>query len=155
MRALPRLVSCAAGVALFLTFAVLALGWLGSDQSLASAGNVLYRELQRGEALSGRDELVRRTLEGKTQITAELVAGRLTLPEAAAAFREWNETLDDGKGAWVAPYVTPADQEAVCRNVIVWAAQSTESDPERQAAVVGRLEEELRQFLHPGAPGGP
>ncbi|HZY83920.1 MAG TPA: hypothetical protein VFE78_03760 [Gemmataceae bacterium] len=154
-RALPRLVSyAAAGVALFLISGVFAPWWLGSDRSLASAGSLLLREMQRGEALSSRDEAVRRCLTAKTRITAEVVAGRLGLTEAAAAFQEWNETVKDGNEHWVGVYRTAEDEEAVCRNVIVWAANATERDPERRDAVVGRLEEELRQFLRSRAAGG-
>ena len=147
--ALPRLVlGAVASVALVVIFGVFGPWWFGSDRSLASVASRLYREMQRGQALSSRDEAVRRCLEAKTRVTAEVVAGRLTLLEAAAAFRQCNETVKDGNDAWAGVYRAPGDEEAVCRNVIVWAALATRRDPQRQAAVVRRLEEELRQFRY-------
>jgi hypothetical protein len=153
--ALPRLVLCAAtGVALVLIFAVFAPWWMGSERSLASVGGLLYREIQRGEALSSRDEVVRRCRAAKRRITAEVLAGRMTLPEAAQAFREWNETIKDGNEPWAGVYRAPEDEEAVCRNVIVWARQVANRDPGRQAAVVRHLEEELRELLRSRAADG-
>jgi hypothetical protein len=148
-RVLPRLVLCAAtGVALVLILGVFAPWWMGSDRSLPSAVGLVYHELQRGEALSSRDEAVRRSREAKDRITAELLAGRMTLREAAQAFQEWNETLKDGNDSWAGVYLVPGDEEAACRNVIVWAAKATDRDPERRDAVVRRLEEELRGLHH-------
>jgi hypothetical protein len=148
-RALPRLVACAAaGVALFLIVGVFAPWLLGSERSLARVGGVLYRELQRGEALNSRDETVRRCLAAKSRITEEVLAGRLSLLEAARAFRECHEAIRDGNESWAGVYRAPEDEEAVCRNVIAWARQRTGCDPRRQAAAVRRLEAELREFLH-------
>ena len=47
----------------------------------------------------------------------------------------------------------PNDEESACRNVIAWVWGRTNNDPERQAAVVGRLEEELRQLRQARAGG--
>jgi hypothetical protein len=132
-------------VALVLIFGVFAPWWFESDRSLAHVGGMLYREMQRGAALSKRDEMVRRCLEAKTRITAEVVAGRLTLLEAAAAFQECHESVKAGNDSWAGTYQAPGDEEALCHNVILWATKATRRDPELQAAVVGRLEEELRQ----------
>ncbi len=146
-RALPRLVLCAVtGVALALIFGVFAPWWVGSDRSLAHVAGQLYREVQRGESLNSRDEKVRRCLEAKTRITAAVLAGNLGLAEAAEAFREVNETLDDGNDMWAGTYRTGDDEEAVYRNVLVWAWHRGSRDPERRAAVIRRLEAELRQL---------
>jgi hypothetical protein len=146
-RALPRLLLCAfTGVALVLIGGVFAPWWVSSDRSLASVAGVLYRELQRREALESRDARLWRCREAKARVTAELLAGRLSLAEAAEAFREVNETLQDADDAWVDPYRFADNEEAVCRTVIAWARHDTGCDPARRAAVVGRLEEELRQL---------
>jgi transposase-like protein len=153
--ALPRLVLCAfTGVALVLIGGVFAPWWVSSDRSLARVAGVIYREMQRGEALDRRDERLRGCREAKERITAEVLAGRLSLAEAAEAFRAVNETLQGGDDAWVDPYRYADDEEAVCRTVITWARHRTTDDPERQAAVVARLEEELQQLHQAGAGGG-
>jgi hypothetical protein len=140
-------------VALALIGGVFLPWWVGSERSLAHVAGVLYRELQRGEALDGRDERVRRCLEAKTQITDEVLAGRRGLAEAAEAFREVNERLKGGdSGARRDPFAD--DEEAVYRNVIAWVRGRTSDDPQRQAAVVARLEEELQQFQEASAGGG-
>ena len=140
-------------VALALIGVVLLPWWLGSERSLSSALGVIYREAQRGEALDSRDERLRRCLEVKTRITTEVLAGRLSLAEAAEAFREANATLKDAPDAWVDPYRFADDEEAVFRTVIAWARSRADADPERQAAVVARLEEELQQLQETSAGG--
>jgi hypothetical protein len=135
-------------VALALIFGVFAPWWMGSERSLAQAAGQVYRELQRGEALSSREEVVLRSRDAKQRVTAEVIAGRLTLREAAQAFREWNETLKDGNDAWAGVYRVPQEEDEVCRNVIVWAEKATKRDPRRQAAVLRRLEAELREIHH-------
>lgn len=155
-RALPRLALCVfTGVALVLIFGVFAPWWFGSDRSLASVAGQLYRELQRGDSLDRRDERMRRCLEAKRRITAEVLAGRLSLEEAAEAFRESNAAAQDGNEAWAGTYRTydEDDAEAVYRNVIVWVRQSPSQGPERKAATIYRLEEELRQLRQSRAAG--
>ncbi len=125
--------------------------WVGSERSLAHVAGMLYREVLRGESLDDRDERVRRCLEAKMRITDELLAGRRNLAEAAEAFREVSERV---KGDDTLPErYRFADEEAVCRNVIEWARHRTEDDPQHQSAVVGRLEEELRQLRQARAAG--
>jgi hypothetical protein len=146
-RALPPLVLCAtAGVALVLIFGALAPLCFESDYSLVGIAGLLYREAERGESLNRRDEAVCRCLDAKAQITAEVLAGRLTLLEAADAFHQWDVQTKGVGQAW--------DEEAVCRNVIAWVKRARYPDPRHQAAVVRRLEAELRQSLHSGIAGG-
>lgn len=140
-------------VALALVGVVLLPWWLGSERSLSGTLRALYREVQRGEALDSWDERLRRSREAKARITTEVLAGRLSLAEAAEAFREVNETLKDDPDAWVDPYRFADDEEAVFRTVIAWARSRAGEGPEHQAAVVARLEEELQQ-LHEASAGG-
>jgi hypothetical protein len=146
-RALPRLVlGAVTGLTLVAVFGVLGPWSAGSERSLAGVVARLYRETVRGEALTRRDEAIRRCLEGKTQITNELLAGRLTLLQAAEAFRDCDDKVKNSNEAGVGTYRIAEDEEAVCRNVLIWATRAAARRGPQYQVVVRRLEDELRQF---------
>jgi hypothetical protein len=100
------------------------------------------------------DEEGLRHLQAKGVVTRRLIAGELTLLEAA----EWFRYLDD---AMPASRTVPAPQdvglsgdERYCREAIRWArAAAAESSPTQGRVVVERLEAELDAHLKPN--GGP
>jgi hypothetical protein len=73
----------------------------------------------------------------KQRVVEQVIAGRLSLMEAATRFRA------AGRG------LLPAaeDGETVCRTVIGWAELALRDRPERASAVAERLEGELRWHL--------
>jgi hypothetical protein len=91
-------------------------------------------EVQRPNA--SRDQqhsLALQRLQGKQQIVAELIGGRLALLEASTRFQALSA---DGRG-----------EEATCREVIGWAHLALRDRPETADAISARLEEELERHL--------
>jgi hypothetical protein len=78
----------------------------------------------------------------KQRVVEQVAVGRLTLLDGAARFAALGPNLP----------TTADDLEGLCRTVIGWAGLSLSDCPERAAAVVGRLEEQLRRLLE--RPGG-
>jgi hypothetical protein len=103
-------------------------------------------QYRRTEELERRRQLILRRYLVKEQAVRELLAGRLTLLQAAARFRnaemavpvDWGPPRPDGSG--------PAERERLCRNVRVWARHWLEEhQPEKVVEVTARLEAELQQ----------
>jgi hypothetical protein len=84
-------------------------------------------------------------LRRKQQVVSQLIAGRLGLAEAAAAFRQATESAGHAGVALLSPL--PADAESLCRAVIGWVHLSLSDRPEQAEAVSSRLESELQAEL--------
>jgi hypothetical protein len=100
------------------------------------------------EELDHHRGIVLRRIVAKQQVVGELQAGRLTLLQAAARFRDLEEALPVTRG-WP-PRATsgPAEGERWCREVMAWAqTQHGEYLPDLAA----RLEADLRR--HRGTDG--
>jgi hypothetical protein len=124
-------------------FALALAGWCfasgGPDWSLARQ---LLREARQGEALERCDRTTRRCLLAKARVTEDVVAGGLTLDEAARRFGEITEALEENEGC--PPEVpAPGGEQGLCLNVLRWVGQLPASS--QQAAARARLEEEYRQ----------
>jgi hypothetical protein len=109
----------------------------------------LYRRLEeshrRREELDHRREVLLRRIAAKEQVVAELVAGRLTLLQAAARFRDLKEEPPDMADPPGYPCGC-SEGERLCREVMAWAdGWLAERAPQRAAAVAARLEAELRR----------
>jgi hypothetical protein len=111
----------------------------------------LLAELRRRDALEDRSEATFRCNEGKRAVTEEVIAGRLSLAEAAERFAQVGEGLDYG-GAGLGHYKAPVTERDVCRNVITWAAAALPAGSSRRAAVLARLEAEYRALFAPDQP---
>ncbi len=109
----------------------------------------LVREANRGEAMTRRLATTRRVSEGKHHVVAELIAGRITLREAAERFRELNALADDGNDDLIAPFrVVSGEEEALCRNVYFWTEAKLRHRREPGAAeILARLKTEYRQYF--------
>jgi hypothetical protein len=80
-----------------------------------------------------------RATREKQEAVAAVIAGQLTLLEAATRFRAAGCPRPD------------ADGESACRSVIGWVHLALCDRPERAEEVSARLERELQKYLtHPG-----
>jgi hypothetical protein len=148
---LLRVSACAALVALFFAGAwalrPVVLTDLGLDvwdwprwQHTFDAQSEREGELARRWQISARREQM------KNEICRELIAGRLTLRQAARRFAEmpdpperlWDELRQNYPGG--------DDEERMCRHVIDWASDLRPREPSR-AEALRRLQEELRVSL--------
>lgn len=152
---------------------VVALGFAGTALTTA-AGTSFYpaaipwaqaaREQVRGERLEVQLREATRRIAARDQVVAALLAGRITLLEATARFRDLDAECPDPRRAiltLVARQLDPAGrgfsyEECVCRNVIEYARRSKKvqdlADPHRDVAdITPRLEEEFQQLVRAGA----
>jgi hypothetical protein len=107
----------------------------------------LTHGLQLRSVLEERHQKSINQLLAREAVLADLLGKRLTLPEAAARFREWewelaNRGLAPGLGAG------SSEGERCCRLVIEWvrSREGTPSDP-GALALRRRLEVELEELL--------
>jgi hypothetical protein len=121
---------------------------VGPDWALARQ---LLRECRRAEALGRRAGLTVRLNEAKAAATAEALAGRLTLGEAARRFGQAEEAMD-GDGDLLCPYRGVTGERGLSLNVLVWAEAWASQGP-GGPATLARLEGEYRQRF--GAPPRP
>jgi hypothetical protein len=121
-----------------------------------SAGDLMTLALQ-GQldgALEQRLAACQRLTDGKARAAAELIAGRITLRQAAERFRELNALVDDGNDDVVGPYRVVSREEALWRNVLVWVrAELRQRRDQAAAEVLARLGVEYRErFGHDPGP---
>ena len=118
---------------------------LGLDQwmqailtSNARDAKEMAREFER------RDRVIQKRIDAKDACIRELIAGRLTLFEAAAQFRRVNEEYP--VMAEVPDYVSESPDEQLCRQVIRWAQVTLRMQPSSESAeLIERLERDLRR----------
>src|SRR5262249_54998468 len=108
---LRRSLLAAAALAAFGTFLVLSRWGAGGYRDLVS----LAWEVQRGDELGTNLEVARRRNEAKQALAAEVVAGRMTVREAADHFGRLDET--DPSYPPGLPR-SPGYERALCRNVL-------------------------------------
>src|SRR5690242_11265014 len=101
-------------------FAVVVLGvglahalgwWSGAEANLLQHARRLLFETRRTDALLQRREAVAEGLALKRTVVAEVLAGRLTLREAARRFADVNDQIDCDDSELVANYLKPTTQE--------------------------------------------
>ena len=148
MRIVARVSLCALAAAVLLVAAWgcarFASGLL-SDVDLAGAGHLLMAEIHRGDDLGARNEALNHCLTDKQEVVNGLLAGRLSLREAADEFRRIddevrvavNEGSDDGAAG---------SDEAVYGNLLAWARRTASGDARLTARYV-RLEAEVYDVL--------
>jgi hypothetical protein len=118
--------------------------------SSSESWGVLRRERERTAELERGRQIALRRVEIKTEVATELIAGRLTLFEAAARFRDLK---DPPKAYWSLlrrAYPGKSDAECICRSTIDWTVNVALDQPCGEpgaAAVRSRLEGELRAHL--------
>ena len=121
------------------------------------AGDLLafVRVTDHAEVLNGRLAVAQQFSGGKRQAAAELIAGRITLPQAVERFRELRALVEDGNGRdGVAPFLLVSGEEALWDSVLLWVeAQLGPRTDSGASKVLARLRAEYRErFGHdPGS----
>jgi hypothetical protein len=141
----------AAGGAVLISFNADSLFRRGLDfGELASLNRELDETSRMDRELECRRELVMRRYVAKEQAVRELLAGRLTLLQTAARFRDVEESLPVTWGPPRRASSGPAEAERLCRDVMAWAHGWVEENlPAQAAEVAACLEAELQQHRSP------
>jgi len=85
------------------------------------------------------------------EIIERLIAGEISLPEAAARFAAVESQRPLSLPNSYNAYVGSTTEEKICRQVIYYVEGILKTDPRREA-VMQRLEAQLAAFLDPGPP---
>ncbi len=92
-----------------------------------------------------------RRVQARRDVVAAVITGRMTLPEAAGAFRELNRgTPSSFWAAFPHTYPGDSDEERHCRQVIGYVRTELEEYPGGENEVLRRLEAELQAHLERG-----
>ncbi len=151
---LALLVSLACGLA----FALLGVpgGWSGGpgDGFLAD----VLAEAERGSRLDELSGAYARRIFAKHGLVEDVIAGRLSLRQAAARFRDLNEQPPAfDRERFLSLYPGADDDERHCREVLAWVLDQSQGNLDTDLAA--RLETELQAVLDragaaPLSPGG-
>jgi hypothetical protein len=90
--------------------------------------------------------VIQRCIEARGQVAREVIAGRLTLLEAAARFQAISLSRPSHLPVSHAAYSGDSDEERLCRQVIAYVDFELQGRPDR-SAVVAKLNSELRELL--------
>jgi hypothetical protein len=103
---------------------------------------------QRQQVLDRRYETAVQRTHAKQVIIDELLAGRLTLLEAARRFKNLNESPITCQDDYRSRFPGRCDGEKVCRQVLAWVDTALQQYPPDQArAVAQRFEDDLQKHL--------
>jgi hypothetical protein len=145
----PRLaLGAVTAVGLVAVFAHLAGAW-GTVPAAAPEEAVrrLSEELRRREDLERRGQAVKTCNECKGRVADLVVAGEMTLLEAAHEFGRLHEASGSSLAGLRVQYPGAGDDEVLCRHVITRVHSQLSRRPAERAAVRARLEEELQRYL--------
>jgi hypothetical protein len=151
-----RSLSVALSVALAAFMASLALArWAAGELA-----DIAWAD-RRLEALDRRLAVSSRVGEAKGRVVNELIAGRLTLRQAADRFRELNAWLaPDGNEDLLGLFPVVTGEEAVWRNVLLWARAVAgvhlrrDPPPQNPLGIAARLEARGLPLRYIPAPWG-
>ncbi|HXG13074.1 MAG TPA: hypothetical protein VNK04_25170 [Gemmataceae bacterium] len=116
------------------------LEWLNTAHQL----QVLRAQQQRSEELDARLAEARRFRARQDEIAQEVAAGRMTLLEGAAHFRQLSrDKADFNWKAFRLTYQGTSDEERYCRQVIAFVASVLDADPSEVEQVIACLEAEM------------
>jgi hypothetical protein len=139
-----------------------ALAYLFMAAGVATAGALLWqgRELPRAFQDEGRRAADLRAVqealsfrhEARREILEDVVAGRMTLLQAADQFKGLNERHPESMTAVRFTYDGGTDEERLCRQVIAGVQGLLDDRPPSEAApIIARLEAELHDHFGEGA----
>jgi hypothetical protein len=115
-----------------------------------TAVDTLERQMQLDERLEGEVQATLRRAAAKEEVAGEAVAGRLTLFEAAARFRDLDaDVTEDYRRGWRHLNEGSSDEERYCRQVLAYAEVALRDRTDDQT-VLERLEAQLDQALARG-----
>jgi hypothetical protein len=106
----------------------------------------LTEEARRAERLDVDRKVLLWAVAKRSEITSDLIAGRLTLFEAAAGFRAVRQIKAKYQQPAPRSFQGKPEEEHLCREVLVYVELRLEGGP-AQAAVVARLHKELQEHL--------
>jgi hypothetical protein len=108
----------------------------------------LTEELARAERLNRLRDASYRRVEAKRQVLKEMIAGRRSLAEAIERFRDLDRQWPDIRtGIEMPEYLWMSEDECDGRGIIEQVRQVLADRPDEAAALVDRLEKELRRAL--------
>ena len=108
----------------------------------------LTEELARAERLNQLREASFRRVEAKRLVVKEVIAGRRGLTEAIERFRDLDRQWPDIRtGIEMPEYLWMSEDECDGRGIIEQVRQVLADRPDEAAALVDRLEKELRREL--------
>jgi hypothetical protein len=110
------------------------------------AGPDATAEARRAERLSRLRQVIFWACDQRAALATDLVAGRLTLVEAAAGFRAVQQIKEQYARAVPLYFLGKTEEERLCRQVLAYAVEQRRDEPD-QAAVVERLRQELQERL--------
>jgi hypothetical protein len=127
-------------------------GWLALERgSLAALLADLGTQYRREQHLDTTMQESLQRLAEQRQVAQEVLAGRLTLLQAAARFRTIRaEDSPHHRALALRHYPGASEEEWLCRLVIGFVAAELQGQPEQERACRQRLEAELRQHLRRG-----
>jgi hypothetical protein len=146
---MTQLLACGGVVALLV---VVIVGLIGSVKgcpgmkwlNMAHQLQVLRTQQQRAEELDTQLAEARRFRARQDEIAQEVAAGRMTLLEGAAHFRQLSRAKADFNwSAFRLAYPGISDEERHCRQVIAFVARVLDADPLEVEQVIACLEAEL------------
>jgi hypothetical protein len=134
-----------------LACALLLAGLAGAEvlrQKRAAVGRPGPVEPARQDDIAYKRAVADRRIEGKYHVTLDLIAGRITLPEAAARFKMLNETPADCPLRYDNEAEGNSQEERLYRQVINWAVTEVAQTSETKADEFSeRLEAKLQELL--------
>jgi hypothetical protein len=133
-------------------FCVLRPGWatdIGFDVwNLPALERNMEYQAQVKDRLNRHDEVIKERIVAKEQVVRDLLAGRLTLLEAAAWFRRLNIEPPEYPGTPPDCFPGRTENERYCRQLIQWVnVETREWAPSHAEEVRCRLEWELDVHL--------
>jgi hypothetical protein len=113
------------------------------------------RRLEEGKELEYdldvRQKALYECVLGKDRVAREVIAGRLSLQEAAEQFRYLSLSRPDfNLERFRKTYAGATDTERHCRSVLYWVQALLKDQPEKEQQIVVRLERELTSLVSGG-----
>src|SRR6266849_2254012 len=106
---------------------------------------------QLGVELEDKSAALHRANATKLDVAREVLAGRMTLADAVACYRDIHEHLPLAWETIRRNYPGNTDEERWCLNVLSWA-QSAAGDQPDQLETLARLDAESRRYLDKTSP---
>jgi hypothetical protein len=106
------------------------------------------RFMQRRDAVARENQALRDRIVAKGEVTRELLAGRITLLQAARRFRDLNDSPIAYPSMFWRRYPGRSDGEKLCREVLRWVEAYLKDLPGSQSPIrLRQLEQELAENL--------
>jgi hypothetical protein len=129
-------------------------GWGGPAGEIGQLPDILTQlvaDEQLGAELEDKSTALHRANDIKQDVAREVLAGRMTLSRAAAAYQEIHEHLPIAWDLIRNHYEGKTDRERWSRNVISWVRAEANDRPD-QRETLARLDGELERFLEETGP---